>query len=186
MKRPTQLAKFVVGLAAAAPWALAAACGLEGGLGDSWSAAHPGSLNVAFATRDAMAGGVLAPDEALQPSAAHERADERLRLLAEALPAPKASGPVAVLLIEAGYWTRLTPKAGKWTLTEHAEGPKASDAALIASEPALRDLVGGRLSADEALQRGVLALSGNAGHRQTLLAALRQAYPAKVSPTTLR
>lgn len=161
MGRPTRLAGLVVMLAAAASWVSAEACGLEGGLGDSWGAAHPGSLDVAFATRDAIASGALAPDPALEPAAAHERSDERLRLLAAALPAPQASSPIAVLLIEPGLWTRFTPKAGLWAMTEHADGPQASDATLIASEPALRDLVGGRLSADEALHRGVLAVSGD-------------------------
>lgn len=185
MKYLTRLSQFVVVLAAAAPWVPAAACGLESGLGDSWSAAHSGSLNVAFATRDAIASGVLVPDPALEPTPAHKRADERVQMLAAAVLENKSATPVAVLLIESGVWTRLTPK-GTWVVTEHVDSPQTSDATLITSELALRELISGRLSAGEALQRGVLALSAESCCRETLLAALRLMYPAKVSTAALR
>jgi hypothetical protein len=186
MSRRAQLVALAVVLAAATYGVSAAACGLEGGLGDAWSAAHAGSLEVALATRDAIASGALLPDPVLEPALAHERADEHVRRLAAALPMGPSATPVAVLVIEPGLWTRLTPQASVWIVAEHADGPQASDAALIVSESALRDLVGGRLSADEALQRGVLALSHEKCCRESLLVALRQAYPSQVSTAALR
>lgn len=107
-------------------------------------------------------------------------------MLAAALPAPKLAAPLAVLLIEPGIWTRLTPRAAAWAVTEHADGPKENDIALIVSEPALRDLIDGRLSGDAALERGVVMVSGDRLYREPLIAALRQAYPGKGSPMALR
>ena len=91
-----------------------------------------------------------------------------------------------MLLIETGTWTRLTPKAGVWRVTEHAEGPRADDVTLIASELALRDLVDGRLSVNESLARGLVTVSGNRRFRELLIAALRQAYPGGASITAMR
>ena len=181
-----RLAEFIVALAAASPWAPLAACGLEGGLGNALSAAYPGSLEVAFAARDAIEGGLLELDPALDPILAHDRADERLRALAAEMTAPKSTAAVAVLLIESGPWTRLTPKVGVWTVTEHIDAPQANDFTLIASELAVRDLVGGRLSADESLSRGLVVVSGERRYREPLSTALRQAFPSTVSTTALR
>jgi hypothetical protein len=47
-------------------------------------------------------------------------------------------------------------------------------------------LINGKLSADEALVRGVMLVSGAQRQREALIAALRQAYPAKASTVALR
>ncbi len=183
--RSTRLAGFVLAFAVMAPSLPAAACGLEGGMGDSFGAAHPGSLEVAFAARDALDAGVLAPDAALESTLGHDRSDDRLRTLAAMLPARKSAAPIAVLLIETGTWTRLTPNAGVLVVTEHAEGPKAQDATLIASELALRDLASGRMSATEALARRVVVVSSDGCCRDQLVAALKLAYPTRSSTVAL-
>ena len=184
--RLKQLAGIVIAVVAAAPGLPVAACGLEGGPGDSFGAAHPDSLGVAFAARDAIDKGMLARDSALEATLAHDRADDRLRKLAAELPAPKAAASVAVLLVEAGTWTRLEPKAGTWAVTSHADGPQRHDTTLVASELALRDLVGGRLSGIESLARGLVVVSGDRRNREALVSALRQAYPGKASTIALR
>lgn len=183
--RSTRFAGFLLAFAVMAPSLPAAACGLEGGMGDAFGAAHPGSLEVAFAARDALDAGVLTPDGALESSLGHDRSDDRLRALAASLPARKAAAPIAVLLIESGTWTRLTPKAGVLVVTEHAEGPQAQDVTLIASELALRDLAGGRMSAEDALARRIVIVSSDGCCREPLVAALKQAYPARSSKVAL-
>ena len=140
---------------------------------------------LAFAARDALDAGVLAPDAALESTLGHDRSDDRLRTLAAMLPARKSAAPIAVLLIETGTWTRLTPKAGVLVVTEHAEGPKAQDATLIASELALRDLASGRMSATEALARRVVVVSSDGCCRDQLVAALKLAYPTRSSTVAL-
>ena len=173
MIAPTRLAALVVVLAAVAAWATADACGLEGGPGDSFGAAYPGSLAVAFAAHDALIAGSLLPDPVLEAGESHDRGDKRLRQLAGALPAHRATAAIAVLLIEPGTWTRLTPRAGAWVVTEHVEGPAEGETTLIASELAVRDLTDGRLTAREAMARGLLSVD----IREPLTAALVQTFP---------
>lgn len=169
------LAALVITLAAATASAPAASCGLEGGTGDSFGTAHPGSLEVAFAVHDAMLAGLVEPDPTLPPAWAHLRGDGRLRMLTAALPMTDAAAPISVLLIERGTWTRLTPKAGTWVATTLADRPDASEFTLMASELAVRDLIGGRLTAKDAMARGLLVVTGQA----SLVAALNQAYPSQ-------
>ena len=139
--------------------------------------AHPDSLAVAFATHDAVSAGVLMPDTALQATLAHDRADDRLRALAAALPVQDHAGSIAVLLIETGGWTLLTPKDGVWVVSEHVDGPQSGETTLIASELAVRDLASGRLAASDAMAHGLLSVSVG----EPLAAALMQAYPDRSS-----
>jgi len=163
------------------------ACGLEGGMGDALSAAHEGSLSVAFAAHDAVTSGWLSPDPELSKENAHERADERLHAFTNRLPAAsRRAQPFAVLLVEPGVWTLISAKAGRWLPATHVEGPQAASTTLLASEPALRDLASGQLSANDALSRGVLAVHGEANARNQLEALLRQTYPDRSATTASR
>lgn len=178
---------LVMALATGSVTQSAWACGLEGGLGDAFSAAHDGSLDVAFATRDAIASGWLIPDPELEMEAAHERADERLRTFAAALPvAQRGAKSFAVLLVESGVWTRVSPKAGRWSLATHVDKPGGSETAVLASEPALRNLINGQLSADKALSDGVLTVRGETPEQDRLVATLRQIFPERNTKTALR
>lgn len=103
-------------------------------------------------------------------------------MLAKALPVLDGAGPIAVLLIEPGLWTRLMPMAGAWFVTEHAEGPGVGEVTLIASELAVRDLANGRLTTREAMARGLLSVDSCG----PLVAALLQAYPDKPASTAQR
>jgi hypothetical protein len=187
MKRQAILIALVMALATGSVTQSASACGLEGGLGDAFSAAHEGSLDVAFATREAITSGWLIPDPALETEAAHDRADERLQMFAAALPvAPRGAKPFAVLLVEPGVWTRVSPKAGRWSLAIHVEKPSGSEVTVLASEPALRNLIAGQLSADKALSSGVLIVRGEIVERDRLIATLLQIYPERKITTAFR
>jgi len=178
MKRRAILSALLMSLVTGSLPPPAWACGLEGGLGDALSAAHEGSLDVAFATRDGITSGWLIPDPALETEAAHDRADERLQAFAAALPvAARGARPFVVLLVEPGVWTRVIPKSGRWSLASHVEKPESSETAVLASEAALRNLIGGELSADQALANGVIAVHGEAAQRDRLIATLRQTFP---------
>ena len=187
MKRQAILIALVMALATGSVTQSASACGLEGGLGDAFSAAHEGSLDVAFATREAITSGWLIPDPVLETEAAHDRADERLQTFAAALPAaPRGARPFAVLLVEPGVWTRVSTKAGRWSLATHVEKPGSGETAVLASEAALRNLISGQLSADKALLSGVLTVRGETAERDRLIATLRQVFPEKSIKTALR
>ncbi|WP_157651347.1 hypothetical protein [Dechloromonas denitrificans] len=181
------MSALVMALATGSITQSASACGLEGGLGDAFSAAHEGSLDVAFATRDAIASGWLIPDPVLETEAAHDRADERLQMFAAGLPfARHGARPFAVLLVESGVWTRVSPKAGRWSLATHIEKPGSSETAVLTSEPALRKMVDGQLSADQALSNGVLTVRGDPAERDRLISTLRQVYPDRSAITAQR
>lgn len=187
MRQRAILSALVVALVTGFITQSASACGLEGGLGDAFSAAHEGSLDVAFATRDAITSGWLVPDPVLETEAAHDRADERMRMFAAGLPAAqRGARPFAVLLVESGVWTRISPKAGRWSLAIHIEKPDSSETAVLASEAALRKLVDGQLSAEQALSNGVLTVRGEPVARDRLIAKLRQVYPDRSAKTALR
>lgn len=187
MKRRAILTALLVTLATGSVPQAAWACGLEGGIGDALSAAHEGSLDVAFATRDAIASGWLIPDPELEMEAAHDRADERLRTFAAALPVYlRGAKSFAVLLVEPGVWTRVSAKASGWALATHVEKPGNRETTLLASESALRNLISGQLSADKAIESGVLMVRGEPVERERLIAALRQTYPGWSTKTVLR
>jgi hypothetical protein len=178
MKRRARLSVLATALAVVAVIPAARACGLEGGLGNAFAVAHDGSLAVAFAARDAIANGRLAGDPRLETEAAHERADERLRVFAAALPvAPRRGSSFAVLLVEPGVWTRVRAKAGSWELASHVDKPVAGETAVLASEAALRNLIDGQLSAEQALAQGLLTVHGEATQQDRLIAMLRVAFP---------
>ncbi|GAA5183454.1 hypothetical protein GCM10025771_35080 [Niveibacterium umoris] len=186
MNRSGTLTGLAAALLATTLCAAATACGLEGGMGDSLAAAHEGSLAVAFAAHDAISSGWLSPDTALDTQAAHERADERLRAFVAALPAaPRSMRAFAVLQVEAGVWTRVSARAGRWSLATHVDGLH-TDTTVLASGAALRDMVSGQLSADRALSMGLLAVHGDTAARDRLLGLLRQAYPDAKATTALR
>lgn len=187
MKRRAVVGALVVALAT---WAVARpawSCGLEGGLGDAFSVAHEGSLAVALATHEAITKGWLLPDPDLAAEAAHDRADERLQSFVAALPlVPAGARSFAVLLVEPGVWTRVSPRANRWSLATHVAKPDSSELVLLASESALRNLVAGQLSANDAFASGVLAVQGGTAERARLIATLRQVFPERVMSTALR
>lgn len=209
MRQRAILSALVMALATGSITQSALACSLEGGLGDAFSVAHEGSLDVAFAAQDAITSGWLIPDPVLETKAAHDRADERLRTFAAGLPvAGRDAKPFAVLLVEYGVWTRVSPKSARrsfavplvesgvwtrvslesdrWSLATHIEKPDSSETAVLASELALRELLAGQLSADHALSKGVLTVRGATAEQDRLIATLRQAFPDRSAKTALR
>ena len=141
-------------------------CGFEGGLGNTFTPMHAKSLGVAFAVRDAVTSGTIeaATDPASAGKAGYWRAVGHLTSLQRALSAAHAEGRVAVsvLFIDSGLWARLTPSADGFAMDVHTEGAKDGDVVIVTNEPVLTAILEKRLPVADALQRGLMAVDGEA------------------------
>ena len=144
----------------------AAPCGFDGGLGNTFTPMHPKSLGVAFAVRDAVTSGMIeaAADPASAGKAGYWRAVGHLTALQRALSAAHAEGRVAVsvLFIDSGLWARLTPSTDGFAMDVHTEGAKDGDVVIVTNEPVLTAILEKRLPVADALQRGLIAVDGEA------------------------
>lgn len=148
----------------------AAACSYDG-LAVDLSLSHPASLGVALAAQQAYQDGSLVRPLPLPGGFGMRRTLALLEQLRQRLPAD--AGEFQLLLVEPGLWSRFA----KQGVQIHAT-PQEGAALVVLSEGALIALEKGRLSADAALQQGVLSLQGA---DQAALARLwRSAYPGSV------
>ncbi|MFY9658968.1 MAG: hypothetical protein WAK01_20685 [Methylocystis sp.] len=142
------------------------ACGFDGVIGASLSAQHPKSLAVAFALRDAVDSGALdrtalAPIERVPKG--YWRAAAHVQELQRRLAGAKtrdAAPSLALLFIESQLWSRLKPTATTFDLELHAAGAEPQDVVIVTNETVLASLLDGSLSAQAALDRGLVALDG--------------------------
>jgi hypothetical protein len=188
---------FKVGLAMlflAAQAGAAAPCGFDSGLGNTFTPMHPRSLGVAFAVRDAVMAGTIeaAADPASAGRAGYWRAVDHLTALQHALSAAHAEGRVAasVLFIDSGLWARLTPSTNGFAMDVHTEGAKDGDVVIVTNEPVLTAILEKRLPVAEALQRGLIAVDGEAVTAEEMRRLLAVALAAPVvsarSPQNVR
>lgn len=141
----------------------AGACGLHGAMVDL-AAAHPRSIEVALAVRDARDSAALRSLPDLPPSLGLMRANWLLRGFSPhvAALAGATQGTVAVLLVESGMWARYDVD-GTGTLGEmHVSGPRVGERVIVTSEAVLSALADGSLTAKRAASLG-LAVEGTAG-----------------------
>jgi len=137
----------------------AAACGYHAVMSDL-VAAHPRSIEVALAVRDALDRGELRELPALPSALGYLRASRLLRDF-QPLASSVAGQParsVAVLLVESGLWARYTASADGVSTEIHAAGPREGDRVIITSEAVLHALVDDGLDAVRAANSGVLLL----------------------------
>lgn len=131
------------------------ACGYDG-MPIDLGLAHPASLEVSLAIHQAYQGGLLAKPLPLAGGFAMRRALNALEKLRGRL--PDATGSFNLLLVEPGLWARFDAFEGAWQLTLHTPPPTVGEPVAIVGEGALLAMVGGRLSARQALAAGVLRL----------------------------
>lgn len=146
----------------------------------SFSASHSASLPVALAVLDAVSSGRL-PRLAEAPAPlALLRANGAMRNLSELL-APKAMGmpPVALVLVEAGLWGRITSESGTTQLQTHVDGPLDGDVIVVTGEAALRALLDGSINWDSAVANGLIVVDGPAEGREQLARNLDTALTRK-------
>ncbi|BDB29384.1 hypothetical protein CTP10_R67980 (plasmid) [Cupriavidus sp. P-10] len=174
---PTALkAVLAAGWLALAPGP-AAACGSDFVLGDEVGAAHPASIGVAFAMNDALSAGALAPPESLTGAEARLRADDTAHILGQLLASIKAKlPPTSLLLVESRLWTRYAPASQRKAdlHADHDAGPADGDVVVVTGEPVLRGLLEGRIGWKQALENGLVVVTGDQANRMrvaTLLAA---------------
>lgn len=158
----------------------AAACGSAFVLGDEVGAAHPASIGVAFAMHDALGTGTLAPARSLTGAQARLRADDTAHMLEQRLaPVRSTLPPTSLLLVESRLWTRYAP-AGQRQADLHAgheAGPAADDVVVVTGEQVLRGLLEGRIGWEQALDTGLLVVTGDAANRERVQAILAGRFP---------
>jgi len=141
----------------------AGACGYHAVMNDL-AAAHPRSIAVALAVRDALDRGDLQELPALPSALGYLRATRLLRDFqpqAAALAGQPARG-VAVLLVESGLWARYPGTDGAATPELHVAGPLAGDRVVVTSEAVLHALVDGGLEPERAASIGLLLVDRRA------------------------
>jgi hypothetical protein len=163
--RKSQLALLVAACSCLAATTVGSlACGYHGSLGNGFSAQHPRSIDVALASREAIDKGMIEGLKALPPMLALARVgralDELRRDLADAdAEEPPAPSSLALLLIDAGLWTRYRFAEDRLVYEPHAAGPDQTDAVILTSEAALQALLNGRLSLDDAVSTSLLVVA---------------------------
>jgi hypothetical protein len=165
---------------------MAGACGFHGAMGDGFSAMHPRSLEVAFAVREAADQGRL--DAALLDVRAAGvlgvvRATKHLRelglQLGENPEAWSAAPSMTLLFVESALWARYARSAQGMTPQVHIQGPEAGDVVVVTSEAVINAILAGRLSAGEAMNRGLMVLDGPGGAVQAAAARLAKVGTAQ-------
>jgi len=153
----TLLLAALLGAVATSP---AGACGLDAGLGDEVSAAHPRSIDVALAIHDAVEVRRLAPRAAAAAEAREARTDDTVHRAHEVLGNTSAAPlpAIALLLVESRHWSRHLPDAAGDPA--HADGPQSGDVVIVTGEAVLQAMLEGRLGWSEAERRGLIVLDG--------------------------
>jgi hypothetical protein len=162
-------------LGTAAP---AGACGFDSGLDGSFGAIHPKSITVAFAINDAVQAGVIGK-AAIAPivpgNAGYWRAVGHLNRFHALLAAAEAkpATPISIVFIDSNLWARMVPTASGLELSVHTAGAQAGDAVIVTSEAIVTALLDRGLTADDATEKGLLAIDGPASEatRKLVLAA---------------
>ncbi|WP_373376612.1 hypothetical protein [Cupriavidus nantongensis] len=152
-----------------------AACGSSFVLGDEVGAAHPASVGVAFAMNDALGTGTLAPAQRLTGEQARLRADDTAHLLEQRLASVRSKlPPTSLLLVESRLWTRYAPSRQRQADPHagHEAGPGAGDVVVVTGEQVLRGLLEGRIGWRQALDSGLLVVTGDTTDRVRVEAIL--------------
>ena len=128
------------------------ACGFDGLMGASLSAQHPKSLGVAFAVRDAVAGGVVdaAAIAPIEPGPkGYWRAAGHVQTFLRRIVSVKDRGTLpslSLLFIESQFWSSLKATTHGFDLELHTAGPEAQDVVIVTNETVLSALIDGSLS----------------------------------------
>jgi hypothetical protein len=158
------------------------ACGYDGMAADL-AIAHPASLPVALAIHDAYQNKLLAKPVPLPGGFGMRRVLIMLEKLRVAL-APLAQGEsFSLLLVEPGLWAHFDGSGADLQVTLHVAAPATDESAIVTGEGVLLALEQGKLSAEQALQAGLIQVQ--AAQSQALTASLRQAFPP-LSPVVAR
>jgi hypothetical protein len=147
----------------------ASGCGYDAQIGGGISTAHAASVPVAMAVGEAVSAGRLSLPAEAPPPLALMRANGAMRTFAAVLkPGVGTLPPVALVLIEAHLWGRITSGPDGVRFEPHVAGPAAGDVILVTAEPALKALLDGRMTWEAALAAGLVVFDGPSEGRDQL------------------
>src|SRR5262245_44917180 len=160
-RRQVMLMLGAVGTCLALPQAPLRACGLDGGLGNAFSAVSPRSIDVAIAIREATEAGVLAPLASPDGGSAAERAHD-LAAAVDRVAGSSATAPPAfnLFLVDSGLWTRLTPGSGAALITIDEINVLPDGAIVVTGEAVVAAIMERRVTADDVYHRKLVAVDG--------------------------
>jgi len=146
-------------LAATAAPSAARACGYDAAMPDL-AAAHPRSIAVAIAVREAFDRGTVHPLPGVPLRDGYARATGLLQAIGRLVPAAAGvrSGSVTLLLIESGLWARYEVTRHGVKTELHVDGAREREPVIITSEATVSALLDGTLELDRAVQLRVLVV----------------------------
>lgn len=144
-------------------------CGLEPGLKGGFTVSYPGSLDVAVAVARARDAGALPPIDphAVSNDVLLRQMNADLRSLRSRLKAGRVAdvqGPAesfSLVLVGPGLWSHFHMTPANVLGRYHVDGPLAGKAVVLTHHYVLEALLQGSLTAEAALDRGLLAFSGD-------------------------
>ena len=174
------------------------ACAFDGGasvglFGSGFKTKYPKSSEVYFATIDAIDQGVLPRSEfeAVVPGpAGYWRAAGRLKSIQQRLssvtePESRPGRAISIVFIESDLWARLEREPQGFDLVLHTPGAREGDVVVVTTEGAVAAIMDGRLSADVAFERDLVAIDSDAASRALVQKLLMTAFESapNASPT---
>jgi hypothetical protein len=160
-------------------------CGFHPAMEVQLESMYPGSLPVAVALRKAADNDVIDATTLEAPGKGTAHYDDTVKRL-QAFRNTLAASPVAAELpasfslgyVESQLWTRYSQSGGKVRVDIHTEGPIEGEAVVLTGEPALTEVLAGRLSLDRAMADGMILIDGNESEKTVILHALKSTTTA--------
>jgi hypothetical protein len=158
-------------LLAIAPGVLSSvqACGLEPTYKGGLMVSYPGALDVAVAVADSRRSGLLPPADpgAVSSEVLMQQMLADLRRLESRLDAglpgneEDSATAFSLVLVGPGLWSHYHPTPDGIRAEYHTDGPLSGHTVVLTHHAVLRALLKGNLSAEQALELGLLAYSGS-------------------------
>ena len=152
-------------------------------------AAHPGAIDVAMAIQAAADAGTIEPQSASVPPASmvayHRmvRQIEQFRNMLEAAGKRRNAAPAfSLLLVESALWSRFEPEPAGIELAIHTAGPDSDEPVVLTTVGVLRAVLEGRLSAADALHRGLIRVEAATEAKLALFELLSAAAKSERAP----
>ena len=129
--------------------------------------AYPNALHVVGALTQARLAGVVAPPP--EAPAGNDPFGSQFHKTTRMLQQfgdtfgiePSEDLAFSMVLIEPMLWTRFAAGGGRVATSVHVSGPAAGDPVVIATEAAMREIVGRRLTAERADELGLIRIYGD-------------------------
>jgi hypothetical protein len=185
-------------LVMASPAPPAGACAFDGGtgadlFGGGFEARYPQASTVYFAIIDAVEQGVL-ERSAFPPIVpgpeGYWRAIARLNSIAQRLSAgargsAETQAAISLVFIESDLWARLEPGPRGFGLSPHVRGMRDGDTVVVTSEGAIAAVLDGRLPAEVAFDRGLIAIDAKPAAAETLKGLMLASLAEPPPPATI-